>query len=432
MRLELDVVNIRNVEFANNTTISEGIVHINRRELQQLLQQDRRLTQVDIELAHPGDKCRIIKVSDVVEPRAKTGEGYEDFPGALGKSGTVGEGNTRVLRGAAVLMSDYSRRGESSTDPNNDIIDMSGPAAERSIYGKTHNVVVLANPADGVDVRDYRVALKIAGLKTAVYLAKAGKDLKPDEIEVYDLPPVTQISPGLEHLPKVAYIFQVISTQYQPMLGDPVLYGSNIDRIVPTILHPNEVLDGAILSDYRAMGIETYVIQNHPLIKELYRRHGKDLCFVGVIISIGYNNEPEYERAATIAANLVKSVLGADGVILTKSGGGVPEISMARAALRCEELGIKSAIAMCNFAADVSDSKSEGTVLFDLGGIDPAIVSMGTPLEKVVLPPVERIIGTPTVSPGGFPVSGEIERPLINIKGAVGQLGNLKLTAVRY
>ena len=91
------------------------------------------------------------------------------------------------------------------------------------------------------------------------------------------------------------------------------MYGSNIGEIVPTILHPNEVLDGAVLRDYRAMGIETYVIQNHPIIKELYRRHGKDICFVGVIITLGYNNEPEYGRAATMVANLAKRVLGADG-----------------------------------------------------------------------------------------------------------------------
>ena len=431
MRLELDIVNIKDVEFADKTTVSDRTLHINRGELQELLQEDTRLSQVDIELVHPGDKCRILHVCDVVEPRAKTRGSGEDFPGALGKPGTVGEGSNCVLRGAAVVTSDHSDRGELSRDPNGDIIDMSGLAAEISIYGKTHNVVLLPYPANGVSPEDYRIALKVAGLKTAVYLAKAGQDLKPDEVEVYDLPPLTEIAKGLEGLPKVAYIFQVLSTQYQPILGDPVLYGSNIGEIVPTILHPNEVLDGAVLRDYRAMGIETYVIQNHPIIKELYRRHGKNICFVGVIITLGYNNEPEYGRAATMVANLAKRVLGADGVVLTKSGGGVPEVAMARAAQRCEELGVKTALAMCHFAVDVSDASFEGTMIFNFPEVN-AIVSMGSPLEMITLPPMERIIGRPVDLPEGLPVSGEIKRPLLWIKGTVGQLGNLKQIAARY
>ncbi len=396
------------------------------------MQEDKRFSRVDIELAHPGESCRILQVLDVIEPRAKTKGSGEDFPGALGKPGAVGEGSTCVLRGAAVVLSSHSEKAELSRDLSGDIIDMSGPGAEASIYGKTHNVVVLPSPANGIVSRDYRIALKIAGLKTAIYLARAGENMKPDEVEVYDLPSVTEIGKGLEGLPKVAYIHQVLSTQYQPMVGDPVLYGSNIDSIVPTILHPNEVLDGAILSDCRAMSMETYIIQNHPIIKELYRKHGKDLLFAGVIITLGYNNEPEYERAAVMAANLAKNILGAEGVVLTKSGGGVPEISMAKVAARCEELGIKTAIAMCHFAADASDTRFEGTLIFNLLEGDAAIVSMGMPMNPITLPPMERIIGTFVTLPEGTPINGEINRPLSWVKGAVSQLGNSKLIGARY
>ena len=52
------------------------------------------MSTVDVELAHPGESCRILQVSDVVEPRAKTNGSGEDFPGVLGKQGTVGEGST--------------------------------------------------------------------------------------------------------------------------------------------------------------------------------------------------------------------------------------------------------------------------------------------------------------------------------------------------
>ena len=53
MRLELNTLNIRDVQFADKTTIRDGILHINKRELQNLLQEDKRLSGVDIELAHP-------------------------------------------------------------------------------------------------------------------------------------------------------------------------------------------------------------------------------------------------------------------------------------------------------------------------------------------------------------------------------------------
>src|SRR3990172_7904214 len=71
MRLELDILNIKDVQFAEKTSLSGGVLSINRRELQGLLQEDRRLSRVEIELAHPGDKCRILQVADV-SVRART------------------------------------------------------------------------------------------------------------------------------------------------------------------------------------------------------------------------------------------------------------------------------------------------------------------------------------------------------------------------
>jgi Glycine/sarcosine/betaine reductase component B subunits len=89
MRLGLDILNIKDVQFAEKTSLSGGVLSINRRELQGLLQADRRLSRVDIELAHPGDKCRILQVADVIEPRAKTRGSGNDFAGTLGRQGAV-------------------------------------------------------------------------------------------------------------------------------------------------------------------------------------------------------------------------------------------------------------------------------------------------------------------------------------------------------
>ena len=428
MRLGLDILHIRDVRFADRTSLGGGVLSINRGELQALLQQDRRLARVDIELARPGEKCRILQVADVIEPRAKTGGTGSDFPGILGGQGNVGEGTTCVLRGAAVVMSGGS---VFLKDPIGGLIDMAGPAAEIGAYGRTHNIVVLPHPAAGVILPEYAKALKIAGARAAVYLARTGAGLTPDESESFELPPVAEAAKGMDGLPKVVYVFAVLSTKHEPISGEQVLYGGNIDRTLPTVIHPNEILDGAILSPYRAAGFETYVIQNHPVIRELYRRHGKDLCFAGVIITTAPDSEYEYERAAMIVANMAKRVFGADGVVLNKTGMGAEEIVPARTAERCEELGVKTAYAMFLHGADQSDAGLGADTLFNMRGVD-AIVNMGTTYMKHKLPAVDRVIGNAVSLPGGAPIGGEIEVTVSAIKGALSQLGYSRITAVRH
>ena len=276
MRLELNVVHITRVQFADVTAVHNGVLAINRQELKELIKQDTRLTDVAIELANPGDKCRIVNVADIIEPRARTANSGPDFPGAVGMQGTAGHGSTCVLRGAAVLINDYDIGGRRYQRPDEGIIDMWGPGAEIGPYGRTCNVVVLASPANGTSIDDYCVALKIAGLKTAVYLAKAGAGLTPDEVEIFDIPSIRETAGDMPELPRVTYIFQVFTNQRVPLPGDPVLYGHHIERIVPTILHPNEVFDGAVTDPYRGYAA-TYLIQNHPMIKALYQNHGKTL-----------------------------------------------------------------------------------------------------------------------------------------------------------
>lgn len=426
MRLELGILRIDDVRFAERTTVRDNVLYVNRAELQELLQQDRRLSRVEVEIAHPGEKCRILQVSDVIEPRAKVGENTVDFPGALSQQGIVGHGRTCVLRNVAVVVTDQSEASGPSLTPIGSVIDMSGVGAELSRYGKTHNLVIMPYPSGGVSPADQKVALKIAGLKTAVYLAQAGKELRPDEVEVFDLPPVTESLKGMDHLPKIAYVFQIYSTNFPPIVGEPILYGDNIVRLMPTVIHPNELLDGAFINPYFGMGMETYAVQNHALIKELYSRHGKDLRFVGVILTTSHSTEPERERSALLAAKLAKFFLGADGVVLTKAGGGAPELDVAQTADKCEELGVKTVYIMWQLS-----TPAEGGVIFNMPKVD-ALVSMASPSEFVTLPAVERIIGRPVLQRDGSSASGELKRIKMWIPGSVDQLGDSRLISVLY
>ncbi len=110
---------------------------------------------------------------------------------------------------------------------------------------------------------------------------------------------------------------------------------------MPTIVHPNEILDGALMFSYSAF---TWFAQNHPVILELYRRHGKDLWFAGVVLTVAPAVVAEKERHAFLNARLAKEVLNADGIIATKIGGGAVDTDLMMTYTRAEEMGMKATL----------------------------------------------------------------------------------------
>jgi sarcosine reductase len=417
MNLQLDITNITKVRFGEKTAVKDGILSINQKELQELLEKDSRFNSVTIELAHPGEKCRIVQVFDVTEPRAKEGSG-ENYPGALGKIETAGNGKTRVLRGAAIVTVDFTSGMKDAM-----VIDMSGVGTELGAYGNLQNIVILCRPASGIARYDYQNALRIAGFKVSVYLAEAARNIKADETEVYELGVLSQAGKELEKLPRVAYVYQIHSLQQSvdKPVNEPIFYGDNVSKLLPTIVHPNEILDGGLVRGYYCQGVETYSIQNHPMIRELYKRHGKELYFVGVVVTAAQFTEPDRERSAVTAAKLVKEVLGADGAVLTKIGGGAPHIDLAQTCEQCEKSGVKTTIVV---ADQSTDGSSEGALLFNTPYAD-AIVNFGSFSGTFTLPPLEKIIGGP-ITFGGRPASGEIQVPTYILAGGSSQLGSSK------
>lgn len=419
MRLELDILRVQDVQFEERTAISGGVLYINRQELGELMAEDERFSQVDIDLVHPGENCRLVQVFDVTEPRAKMGGSGENFPGILGELKTAGGGRTRVLQGTAVVTVDYTS-GEHGL-----VIDISGPGADIGIYGQLHNIVLLCRPVDGIARYEYQNALRLAGLKAAVYLAEAGREMPADEVEVYALGPLAEAAKGMEHLPRVAYVYQIHALQQsaEQLPNEPIFYGDNVRELLPTIVHPNEILDGALVRGYFCQGQETYSIQNHPIIRELYRRHGQELCFVGVVVTVAQSTEPERVRSAAMAAELVRRVLGADGAVLTKIGGGAPHTDLGQTCEACEQMGVKTAIMVADMSTDGS---SEGALLFNTPYAD-AIVSVGAFCETLVLPPVDRVIGGPVVFGGDMPAEGELKLMANRLGGPLNQLGALRV-----
>jgi glycine reductase complex component B subunit alpha and beta len=420
MRLDLGLIHVKDVRFGARTAIDNNILSIDRQELISLLQQEPLFDRFEIELAHPGESCRIIHVLDVLEPRYRL-DG-PNFPGALDPNGLVGDGQTRALKNVAVVETDQL------ASKSRNIIDMSGPATDYSPLCNTHNVVLLPYPKARVDKGDYRLAVKKAGLKTAVYLAAAGKQLTPHETQTFELPPVA-LNQGSKDLPRVAYIFPMHSHQHPTQQNEPVFYGSNIQGFMPTIVHPNEILDGALMFSYSAF---TWFAQNHPVIHELYRRHGHDLWFAGVVLTVAPVTISEKERNTVLAARLAKEVLNADGILATKIGGGAVDTDLMMIYTRAEEMGMKAALIIMERYPDTG-------ITFVPSNVN-ALVTPGLTRDAITLPAVERVIGGETIAldngnpdsenPGitPTPANDELNLWIGDIVGAISQVGASKLT----
>src|SRR5215467_6835934 len=123
MRLELAWSDVDEVASAAATRLAGKQLEIDLDGLRELLSADSRLTRVRLDLVHPGERCRVARVFDVVAPRARL-DG-EDFPGVLGGVARVGHGRTLALSGVAVVTTDQGMESIGTLA----VIDMAGPTA---------------------------------------------------------------------------------------------------------------------------------------------------------------------------------------------------------------------------------------------------------------------------------------------------------------
>ena len=105
MRLELHWSHVETLTAGTTTRLAEKRLDVNLDQLRALLEADARLQHIRLDLAAPGDACRIGRVLDVMAPRAKVDDA-EDFPGVLGQLRRAGNGQTRALANVAVVVTD--------------------------------------------------------------------------------------------------------------------------------------------------------------------------------------------------------------------------------------------------------------------------------------------------------------------------------------
>ncbi|HXG51628.1 MAG TPA: glycine/sarcosine/betaine reductase component B subunit [candidate division Zixibacteria bacterium] len=400
----------------------DGVLSIDADELRALLLEDGTLAGVDFTVARPGENCRAGPVFDIVEPRAKA-DGGPDFPGVLGPPQTAGRGSTHVLDGAAVTILRENSPGD-SRGPTGYVLEMSGAPAEVSPYGALLHLIVMPRTRPDLPGHARQKAYRLAGLKAAVHLARAGFARPADTVETLEIEAAGGERRGL---PRMAYVGQIFSRQRKPEAGEQILYGADTDGMLPVVLHPNEWLDGAVLPSYHTSlgGAETYFYQNHPVIGALYERHrAGELAFVGTVATIASANNFDRERNCSFAANLVKTALGADAAVLTKFGGGVPHTDLAETARLLEKLGVKTAVMVTDLARD---HRVESALLFNFPEVD-AIVCIGGNDTRWSLPRVERVIASTREM--AEVLAGPLEIESLNVVGVANQQGASRLRAM--
>ena len=428
MELTVGYIAIRDIRFGAATEVKDGVLIINKDELVALLGQDDHLAGIEVDLARPGERIRIMPVKDVIEPRVKVEGPGNMFPGMLGKLEMVGWGRTHVLQGAAVVSCGKIVGFQEG------IIDMSGPGALYSPFGQTNNVVLVIEPVQDLPPHDHEAAVRRAGLKAAAYLGEAGRGIEPDRSKVYEHLPLPRALSSYPDLPRVVYVYML---QTQGLLHDTWVYGVDAKRILPTLISPTEVMDGAIVSGNCVSACDknpTYFHQNNPVIHDLYERHGKELNFTGVIITNENVTLADKERSSGYVAQLVK-FLNPDGAIISAEGFGNPDTDLMMNCVKISRQGVKTVLLTDEYAGRDGASQS----LADTAPEAEAVISAGNANQMITLPSMEKVIGYPqaaNIIAGGFNGSleadGSVSVETQAITGATCELGFGFLSAREY
>src|SRR3989442_13946746 len=155
MRLELRWSDVDELVAGAATRLAGKRLEVDLDGLRALLSADPRLTGVRLDLVHPGERCRIGRVFDVIAPRAKL-DGGEDFPGVLGGVARAGDGCTLALAGVAVVAP--GQQTDNVGPPA--VVGMAGAHPQAPAFRRPPNILVSARPAPRAGRPPYLAAVR--------------------------------------------------------------------------------------------------------------------------------------------------------------------------------------------------------------------------------------------------------------------------------
>lgn len=390
MQLTRQYFNIKDILWGKKTSLSDGILTICRQDLKnQVKTIFKAVEDIEFEIVKPGENTRIIHLLDTLQPMYKVKGNGMQYSGFFGNPVTAGDGTTNLLKGLTVMECAALPWNESSSSsgllyPRDAIMDMTGPIAGFTPFSETLNLIILYKLAKNKSSLEYDNNIRLIAIKISTYIASLTKNLIPDEIINYT---IDEVNPNL---PNIVLVWQC---QNQGPYSNTFLYGESIDNLVPTLLHPNELLDGCVVSGnyvWPAFKVPTYLHVNHPIVMELYKNHGKTLNFRGIIFCRSHNPTNWHKvRCANFNIKLAK-YLKADGLIMAWEGGGNAAVDGMLTIQCAEKNGIKASAITFEFGGV---DGTEGTLLVDDVPEADAIISGGSIEKHYRLLEVNRVVG---------------------------------------
>lgn len=390
MKLTRQYFDVKDVAWGDKTSFENNVLTICKDELKdQVKSLFKAVVDIDFEIVKPGENTRVIHLLDTLQPMYKvSGEGMQ-YSGYFGSPETVGDGVTNLLNGFSVMESAALPWDESSASsgllyPRDAIMDMQGPIAGFTPFSETINLVIVYKLAEGKSSIEYDNDVRLIGIKISTFLAALTKDMTPDSTTDFSIDDVDPELPG------VVLVWQC---QNQGPYSNTMLYGQSIDNLVPTLLHPNEMLDGCVVSGnyvWPAFKVPTYLHVNHPIVLELYKNHGKTINFRGVIFCRSHNPSNWHkERCANFNVKIAK-YLDATGLVMAWEGGGNAAVDGMLTIQAAEKKGIKASTITFEFGGI---DGTEGVLLVDDVPEANAVVSGGSIEKRYTIPDVDRVVG---------------------------------------
>lgn len=386
-RLELASYPIKDIRIGRQLRYDAGVLEIDEQELLALVRTDPRVESATLSVVRPGEKTRVTGVRDLVEPRIKAPGDTQVFPGIIGPVRPVGQGRTHRLSGMTVVAaSGYEgiiRTG--TTAQRSAILDMWGPGAEITHFSSLLHLVLSLELRPGLPENEAHSAVQQVEYHLACRLAETTLEIEPERVEIFDTA-VTHPS-----LPRAVLILGCI-TENEHLPSGVSYYGLPVRESLATVIHPNELLDGAVTGNTMktiAYYPVTWDWQNQALALRLHQDHGKRVNFAGVILQrIRFESFQEKEVAAHSAAQ-VASALGAQAALITWLGSGNAFLEVMLTIRACERAGIKTVLVTYEYGG------KEGTdsPLLFYDETANAVVSTGSRDRGLELPAAERVVG---------------------------------------
>ena len=395
MELDLGTFPVMGIAFGAAPAWQDGTLVIDPDRVRALVLDDPRIRAVTVDLVQPGERTRIVQIRDVIEPRLKVAGPGHAYPGICGHPpDTVGSGETRRYSGFGVVLCSealpHIRRAVSAATDS--LIDMSGPGAV-TVYSALRYLALTIETDPGLELTEWNEAVRSAGHRVADDLAGLLRGLEPPQRIWRALP---RVQNGLSRVVHV----HTLNASMVPGIGTGI-YGYT-QHALPILLHPNEILDGAIAGDAVVgyPGKCTWLHVNNPVLDALYARHGADLDWRGCIIArTRWGSLREKQLSAYQTVKLAR-MLDARGALVSWNHGGndLVEVMLTiqgleRAGIKTVFLTIESDIKVDRMTPQLAETGSdEPPLLFSVPEAD-AIVSTGTLAPADALPAMERVVG---------------------------------------